>query len=53
MLTVQPFNDATRPTERGDRTVKKHMGHIYKKLGVQTLLGAVMYALKRLSIANF
>jgi DNA-binding CsgD family transcriptional regulator len=28
------------------------MEHIYKKLGVQTRLGAVMYALKKLGIAN-
>ncbi|MCU0568440.1 MAG: helix-turn-helix transcriptional regulator [Oculatellaceae cyanobacterium Prado106] len=35
-----------------DRTVKKHIEHIYEKLGVQTRLGAVMYALEKLGIAN-
>lgn len=35
-----------------DRTVKKHMEHIYEKIGVQTRLGAVMYAFEKLGIAN-
>jgi DNA-binding CsgD family transcriptional regulator len=35
-----------------DRTVKKHLEHIYEKFGVQTRLSAVMYALKHLGIFN-
>lgn len=31
-------------------TVKKHLEHIYKKLGVQTRIAAVMYALKALGM---
>lgn len=34
-------------------TTKKHIEHIYQKFGVQTRLGAVMYALRKLDIANF
>ncbi|MBD2357669.1 LuxR family transcriptional regulator [Tolypothrix sp. FACHB-123] len=33
-----------------DRTVKKHLEHIYEKFGVQTRLAAVMYALEQLGI---
>ncbi len=33
-----------------DRTVKKHLEHIYEKFGVQTRLAAVMYALNQLGI---
>ncbi|MGF1520058.1 MAG: response regulator transcription factor [Nodosilinea sp.] len=35
-----------------DRTVKKHLEHIYEKFGVQTRLSAVMYALEHLGIFN-
>lgn len=35
-----------------DRTVKKHLEHIYEKFGVQTRLSAVMYALQHLGIFN-
>lgn len=35
-----------------DRTVKKHLEHIYSKFGVQTRLAAVMYALEKLGIVN-
>jgi len=31
-------------------TVRKHLEHVYKKLGVQTRIGAVMTALKRLGL---
>ena len=31
-------------------TVRKHLEHVYKKLGVQTRIGAVMVALERLGI---
>jgi DNA-binding CsgD family transcriptional regulator len=34
------------------RTVKKHLEHIYSKFGVQTRLAAVMYALEKLGIVN-
>ena len=34
-------------------TVKKHVEHIYKKLGVQTRIAAVMYALKSLGMFNY
>jgi DNA-binding CsgD family transcriptional regulator len=33
-------------------TVKKHLEHIYQKLGVQTRIAAVMYALKALGMLN-
>ncbi|BDA72998.1 hypothetical protein CAL7716_071640 [Calothrix sp. PCC 7716] len=33
-------------------TVKKHVEHIYQKLGVQTRIAAVMYALKALGMLN-
>ncbi len=33
-----------------ERTVKKHLEHIYKKFHVQTRLAAVMYALEKLGI---
>jgi DNA-binding CsgD family transcriptional regulator len=36
--------------EMSDRTVKKHLEHIYEKFGVQTRLAAVMYALNQLGI---
>ncbi|MEB3288756.1 MAG: helix-turn-helix transcriptional regulator [Leptolyngbya sp.] len=35
-----------------DRTVKKHLEHIYEKFGVQTRLAAVMYALEHLGILS-
>jgi DNA-binding CsgD family transcriptional regulator len=35
-----------------DRTVKKHLENIYEKFGVQSRLGAVMYALQKLGIVN-
>lgn len=35
-----------------DRTVKKHLENVYKKFGVQSRLGAVMYALQKLGIVN-
>lgn len=35
-----------------DRTVKKHLEHIYAKFGVQTRLAAVMYALEKLGIVS-
>ncbi len=35
-----------------DRTVKKHLEHIYEKLGVQTRTGAVMYVLEKSGILN-
>jgi DNA-binding CsgD family transcriptional regulator len=31
-------------------TVRKHLEHLYKKLGVQTRMGAVMVALEKLGI---
>ena len=31
-------------------TVRKHLENIYKKLGVQTRIGAVMFALERLGL---
>jgi DNA-binding CsgD family transcriptional regulator len=33
-----------------ERTVKKHLEHIYRKFRVQTRLAAVMYALEKLGI---
>lgn len=36
--------------EMSERTVKKHLEHIYEKFGVQTRLAAVMYALEQLGI---
>lgn len=33
-----------------DRTVKKHLQHIYRKFGVQNRLSAVMYTLEKLGI---
>jgi DNA-binding CsgD family transcriptional regulator len=35
-----------------DRTVKKHLEHIYEKLGVQTRAGAIVQALSRLGMLN-
>lgn len=35
-----------------DRTAKKHLEHIYEKLGVQTRTGAVMYALEKIGLIN-
>ncbi|WP_414579206.1 response regulator transcription factor [Anabaena sp. CCY 9402-a] len=35
------------------RTVKKHLENVYHKFGVQTRLGAVMYAFQKLGIVNF
>lgn len=35
-----------------DRTVKKHLEHVYEKFGVQTRLGAVMYALEKLGMIS-
>ena len=35
-----------------DRTAKKHLEHIYAKLGVQTRTGAIMYALQTLGIVS-
>lgn len=35
-----------------DKTVKKHLEHIYAKLGVQTRAGAVMYALTQLGMLD-
>ncbi|WP_413174375.1 LuxR C-terminal-related transcriptional regulator [Anabaena azotica] len=35
-----------------DRTVKKHLENIYDKFGVQSRLGAVMYALQKLGVVN-
>jgi DNA-binding CsgD family transcriptional regulator len=35
-----------------ERTVKKHLEHIYAKFGVQTRVAAVMYALEKLGIVN-
>lgn len=35
-----------------ERTVKKHLEHIYKKFRVQTRLAAVMYALEKLGIMD-
>lgn len=35
-----------------DKTVKKHLEHIYEKLGVQTRAGAVVQALSRLGMLN-
>lgn len=34
----------------GEGTVRKHLEHLYKKLGVQTRMGAVMVALERLGL---
>jgi DNA-binding CsgD family transcriptional regulator len=36
-----------------DRTVKKHLENIYRKFGVSTRLGAVMYAFQKLGVVNF
>jgi DNA-binding CsgD family transcriptional regulator len=36
-----------------DLTVKKHLENIYKKFGVQTRTGAVMYALEKIGIVSF
>ncbi|MEB3251066.1 MAG: helix-turn-helix transcriptional regulator, partial [Cyanobacteriota bacterium] len=33
-----------------DRTVKKHLQHIYRNFGVQNRLSAVMYTLEKLGI---
>ncbi|MBD2255503.1 helix-turn-helix transcriptional regulator [Nostoc parmelioides] len=35
-----------------DRTVMKHLEHVYEKFGVQTRLAAVMYVLNHLGILN-
>lgn len=35
-----------------DRTVKKHLEHIYEKLGVQTRAGAIVQALSMLGMLN-
>jgi DNA-binding CsgD family transcriptional regulator len=48
----QSTQEIARHLGMSDRTVKKHIEHIYEKLGVQTRLGAVMYALEKLGIAN-
>lgn len=48
----QSTQEIAKRLEMSDRTVKKHMENIYKKFNVQTRLGAVMYALKNLGIAN-
>jgi DNA-binding CsgD family transcriptional regulator len=34
-------------------TIKKHLEHVYQKLGVQTRIAAVMYALKSLGILKY
>jgi DNA-binding CsgD family transcriptional regulator len=33
-----------------DRTVKKHLEHIYRKFGVKTRLSAIIYVLEKLAI---
>jgi DNA-binding CsgD family transcriptional regulator len=48
----QSTQEIARHLGMSDRTVKKHMEHIYEKWGFQTRLGAVMYALEKLGIAN-
>ncbi len=40
----------SRVLDCGEGTVRKHLQNIYKKLGVQTRMGAVMVALERLGI---
>jgi DNA-binding CsgD family transcriptional regulator len=35
-----------------DRTVKQHLENIYDKFGVQSRLGAVLYAFQSLGIVN-
>jgi DNA-binding CsgD family transcriptional regulator len=35
-----------------DRTAKKHLEHIYGKLGVQTRTGAVIYALEKIGVIS-
>lgn len=49
---AQSIQEVARQLGMSNRTAKKHMEHVYEKFGVQTRLGAVMYALKKLGIAN-
>jgi DNA-binding CsgD family transcriptional regulator len=46
----QSTQDIAKRLGMRDRTVKKHLEHIYEKFGVQTRLAAVMYALNHLGI---
>jgi DNA-binding CsgD family transcriptional regulator len=42
--------DIAKELRCGEGTVRKHLEHIYEKLGVQTRMGAVMVALERLGL---
>ncbi|MBE9049058.1 hypothetical protein IQ243_01265 [Nostocales cyanobacterium LEGE 11386] len=46
----QSTNEVAKQLGMSDRTVKKHLEHIYEKFGVASRLAAVMYVLKHLSI---
>ncbi|MEA5504211.1 LuxR C-terminal-related transcriptional regulator [Halotia wernerae UHCC 0503] len=46
------FNEISKQLGMSDRTVKKHWENIYEKFGVQTRLGAVIYALQKLGIVT-
>ncbi|YAF93991.1 MAG: response regulator transcription factor [Nodularia sp. CChRGM 3473] len=46
----QSTNEVANQLGMSDRTVKKHLEHIYEKFGVASRLAAVMYVLKHLSI---
>lgn len=48
----QSTHEISKRLSMSDRTVKKHLENIYDKFGVQSRLGAVMYALKKLGIVN-
>lgn len=48
----QSTHEISQRLGMSDRTVKKHLENIYEKFGVQTRLGAVMYALQKLGIIN-
>ncbi|MCG6137130.1 MAG: helix-turn-helix transcriptional regulator [Nostoc sp. LLA-1] len=46
----QSTNEVAKQLGMSDRTVKKHLEHIYEKFGVASRLAMVMYVLKHLSI---
>ncbi|MBD2691100.1 LuxR C-terminal-related transcriptional regulator [Anabaena catenula] len=48
----QSTHEISQGLGMSDRTVKKHLENIYDKFGVQSRLGAVMYALQKLGIVN-
>ncbi len=50
MAKDQSTQEIAKRLGMSDRTVKKHLEHIYEKFGVQTRLAAVMYALHQLGI---